>query len=99
MCSRWLDRCLAAHQRPHEQCLFGIVQGGLYEDLRLQSLQQLRERNCPGYAIGGLSGGEEKDLFWKMVELVTSILYIYIYMHMFRVLVQMWVYQNINHVI
>lgn len=67
---RWLDRCIAAHRRPQEQNLFGIVQGGLHSDLRLESLSDLKRRNLPGYAIGGLSGGEEKSDFWRIVELV-----------------------------
>ncbi|XP_053990676.1 queuine tRNA-ribosyltransferase catalytic subunit 1-like isoform X2 [Hylaeus volcanicus] len=69
--TRWLDRCIQGHKRPLEQNLFAIVQGGLNETLRLQSLRDLKERNLPGYAIGGLSGGEEKDKFWRIVELCT----------------------------
>uniref|UniRef100_A0A0G4HL47 Queuine tRNA-ribosyltransferase catalytic subunit 1 n=1 Tax=Chromera velia CCMP2878 TaxID=1169474 RepID=A0A0G4HL47_9ALVE len=65
---RWLDRCISAHQRPSEQNLFGIVQGGLFEDLREKNLKGMAERNLPGYAIGGLSGGESKDQFWRVVE-------------------------------
>lgn len=71
---RWLDRCISAHARPAEQHLFGIVQGGLFADLRRISLQHMIERDLPGYAIGGLSGGEEKNDFWRMVELVSVIL-------------------------
>lgn len=67
---RWLDRCIAAHKRPTEQNLFGIVQGGLHPDLRQVSLKDLIARDLPGYAIGGLSGGEAKEDFWKTVELV-----------------------------
>ncbi|CEL96737.1 unnamed protein product [Vitrella brassicaformis CCMP3155] len=68
---RWLDRCIKAHARPSEQNLFGIVQGGLHEDLRAVSLKGMIERDLPGYAIGGLSGGEEKDVFWRIVEQCT----------------------------
>lgn len=70
---RWLDRCIAAHKRPTEQNLFGIVQGGLHSDLRQISLKDLIERDLPGYAIGGLSGGEAKEDFWKTVELVSRL--------------------------
>ena len=63
--TRWIDRCIAAHSRPAEQNLFGIVQGGLDADLRRTSIQQLSERNLPGYAIGGLAGGEDKGQFWR----------------------------------
>eukprot|EP00921_Rhytidocystis_pertsovi_P015084 GHVQ01024125.1.p1 GENE.GHVQ01024125.1~~GHVQ01024125.1.p1 ORF type:complete len:350 (-),score=36.89 GHVQ01024125.1:3107-4156(-) len=68
---RWLDRCIASHKKPQSQNLFGIVQGGLHTDLREISLDGLKSRNLPGYAIGGLSGGEAKDDFWKVVEQCT----------------------------
>lgn len=62
---RWLDRCLAAHARPREQNLFAIVQGGLdtkVGGLREKCLAGFRARDdkIPGYAIGGLAGGESK---------------------------------------
>ena len=59
---RWIDRCIIAHKRPTEQDLFGIVQGGLDAGLRKQCLDGLIARNLPGYAIGGLSGGEEESV-------------------------------------
>ncbi|KAG2387128.1 hypothetical protein C9374_002163 [Naegleria lovaniensis] len=71
---RWIDRCIASHKRPHEQNLFGIVQGGLDERLRKICLDGLIKRNLPGYAIGGLSGGEEKDKFWRVVSMCTDYL-------------------------
>jgi len=67
--TRWIDRCISAHSRPQEQNLFGIVQGGLDPELRRLSAAQLVERDLPGYAIGGLAGGESKDDFWRMVAL------------------------------
>ncbi|CTQ40879.1 queuine tRNA-ribosyltransferase [Babesia microti strain RI] len=70
--TRWLDRCIAAHKKPDRQALFPIVQGGLSHELRIKSLTELKKRNMLGYAIGGLSGGEEKDKFWKIVNLCTS---------------------------
>ncbi|BBN00677.1 queuine tRNA-ribosyltransferase catalytic subunit [Marchantia polymorpha subsp. ruderalis] len=69
---RWIDRCVAAHSRPTEQNLFAIVQGGLDQNLRAQCLKELVKRNLPGYAIGGLSGGEEKDSFWRIVAQCTA---------------------------
>jgi tRNA-guanine family transglycosylase len=63
---RWLDRCIAAHKRPHDQNLFAIIQGGLDTDLRRKCVDEMVKRDTPGYAIGGLSGGEEKDQFWRM---------------------------------
>jgi queuine tRNA-ribosyltransferase len=55
----WAERCKAAHNRP-DQALFGIVQGGVFPDLREQSVRFLTELDFPGYAIGGLSVGETK---------------------------------------
>jgi len=55
-----------------EQNLFAIVQGGLDPELRKICLRELAKRNTPGYAIGGLSGGESKDMFWRTVEVCTS---------------------------
>lgn len=69
---RWMDRCIKAHKRPTEQNLFGIVQGGLDARLRDICLDGLIKRNCPGYAIGGLSGGESKNQFWRMVSICTD---------------------------
>uniref|UniRef100_A0A8C4Q2Q1 Queuine tRNA-ribosyltransferase 1 n=1 Tax=Eptatretus burgeri TaxID=7764 RepID=A0A8C4Q2Q1_EPTBU len=71
---RWLDRCVAVHCGPSHQTLFAIIQGGLDEKLRLSCLQEMCRRPVGGYAIGGLSGGEEKESFWRMVVLCTSVL-------------------------
>ncbi|KAJ9577244.1 hypothetical protein L9F63_006218, partial [Diploptera punctata] len=72
--TRWLDRCLKAHKNVDKQNIFPIVQGGLDIELRTESARQLTQRNVPGFAVGGLSGGESKDDFWKMVHLSTDIL-------------------------
>jgi queuine tRNA-ribosyltransferase len=73
---RWAQRCKAALA---EQCgkaveeppaLFGIVQGGMYEKLRLESLEKLTQMDFPGYALGGLSVGEPKE---EMNRIVTAI--------------------------
>ncbi|NXD18170.1 TGT ribosyltransferase, partial [Nothocercus nigrocapillus] len=69
---RWLDRCLAAHRHPRRQHLFAIVQGGLDPALRTECLDEMTRRDVPGFAIGGLSGGEEKGQFWRMVKLSTE---------------------------
>jgi len=71
---RWIDRCIAAHSRPKEQNLFAIVQGGLDLDMRKYCTEELVKRNLPGYAIGGLAGGEKKDDFWKVVDCCTNYL-------------------------
>ena len=74
---RWYDRCIQAHAKQDTQNLFPIVQGGLDVDLgglREQCLAGFRERQLtqhykvPGYAIGGLAGGEAKDAFWRVVD-------------------------------
>jgi queuine tRNA-ribosyltransferase len=59
---RWLERCIQAHQYPEQQALFGIVQGGIHLDLRSQAVRQLSELDLPGYAIGGVSVGEDPEL-------------------------------------
>lgn len=72
--SRWAERCLKAHGRPDEQALFGIVQGGEYKDLRRQSALDLVSMNFPGYAIGGLSVGEPKEVMYDILEFTTPLL-------------------------
>jgi queuine tRNA-ribosyltransferase len=68
---RWALRCRAAWEaQPNAQALFGILQGGVYDDLRLMSLQQITELDLPGYAIGGVSVGEHVDDMRRVVELV-----------------------------
>nr|XP_029492608.1 queuine tRNA-ribosyltransferase catalytic subunit 1-like isoform X2 [Oncorhynchus nerka]XP_029492609.1 queuine tRNA-ribosyltransferase catalytic subunit 1-like isoform X2 [Oncorhynchus nerka] len=69
---RWLDRCIAANKNPDRQNLFAIIQGGLNTELRKACLEEMTKRDVPGFAIGGLSGGEEKDDFWRMVTLSTD---------------------------
>ncbi|MCC9747709.1 tRNA guanosine(34) transglycosylase Tgt, partial [Streptococcus agalactiae] len=59
--SRWAERGLNAHRRPHDQGLFGIVQGAGFEDLRRQSARDLVSMDFPGYSIGGLAVGETHD--------------------------------------
>ena len=65
--TRWARRCLAIHNRA-DQALFGIVQGGMYADLRRESAEDLVEMDFPGYAIGGLSVGEPKPLMYEVLE-------------------------------
>ncbi len=65
--TRWAQRCLLAHDK-EEQALFGIVQGGMYKDLREISAKDLVSLDFPGYAIGGLSVGEPKPLMYDMLE-------------------------------
>lgn len=72
--SRWAERCLKAHRRPDDQALFGIVQGGMFRDLREQSVRDLVALNFPGYAIGGLSVGEPKDVMYEVLSYTTPLL-------------------------
>ena len=65
---RWALRGKQAHSRPEEQVLFGIVQGGDYEDLRRYCAEKLIEMDFPGYAIGGTSVGEDKETMYRMVK-------------------------------
>ncbi len=65
--TRWARRCKIVHERD-DQALFGIIQGGLYKDLRTRSAQEILELDFPGYAIGGLSVGEPKPLMYDMLE-------------------------------
>ena len=69
----WAERCLAAKKRP-DQTLYGIVQGGVYADLRTQSAQFLKSLDFPGYAIGGLSVGEPKSQMHAILELLHPLL-------------------------
>lgn len=66
--TRWLKRCKEAHQNTEQQSLFGIMQGGMYADLRRESAEQIVELDLPGYAIGGLSVGEPKPLMYEMLD-------------------------------
>ena len=63
--TRWAARCKATHQMEN-QALFGIVQGGMFKDLRRQSVEEIGAIDFPGYAIGGLSVGEEMELMYDI---------------------------------
>ena len=71
---RWLDRCIVAHKNTKKQNLFPIVQGGLESGKRTDCAKELVKRATPGFAIGGLSGGEAKNEFWNMVNVSTDVL-------------------------
>jgi queuine tRNA-ribosyltransferase catalytic subunit len=71
---RWLDRCIQAHKYPERQNLFCIIQGGLDLDLRRECTAEMVARDTPGIAIGGLSGGEAKDAYCKVVDTCTGLL-------------------------
>jgi queuine tRNA-ribosyltransferase len=69
----WAERCLSAKTRS-DQALFGIVQGGIYPDLRQASAEFIRSLGFPGHAIGGLSVGETKAAMYTVLEVVDEIL-------------------------
>lgn len=70
--TRWAKRCRSAHKG--NQLLFGIVQGSVYHDLRRKSAEQLVEMNFDGYALGGLSVGEEKEIMYEIIGFTTPFL-------------------------
>lgn len=72
--TRWAERCKKAHKNTEKQALFGIVQGGVFGDLRVQSAKQLIELDFPGYSIGGLSVGEPAELMYEMLDITVPLL-------------------------
>ncbi|MCI7539750.1 MAG: tRNA guanosine(34) transglycosylase Tgt [Veillonellaceae bacterium] len=70
---RWAERCKTVMTAPN-QGLFGIVQGGMYKDLRKWHAAKLVDMDLPGYAVGGLSVGEPPELMYEMLEYSTSLL-------------------------
>lgn len=71
MTTRWAKRCRDAHTNRETQALFGIVQGGMYPDLRKKSAEDLIKIGFDGYAVGGLSVGEPKDIMLEVLEQTT----------------------------
>jgi len=71
--TRWLKRCIDSHERK-DQALFGIIQGGMYKDLRIQSAKEITSMDLPGYAIGGLSVGESKSEMYDMLDITIPIM-------------------------
>lgn len=65
---RWLERCKAAHARPHDQSLFGIVQGGTDLEMRSWCAARVTNIELPGYAIGGVAVGEPFEQIAKVVR-------------------------------
>lgn len=69
--SRWLKRCQAARRHQDKTALLGIVQGGFYEDLRIEHAQEIVQLDLDAYAVGGLSVGEPRDQLLEMVAITT----------------------------
>jgi queuine tRNA-ribosyltransferase len=74
--TRWAERCRQAWQAgdPDANALFGIVQGGMFADLRAESVQALAALALPGYAVGGLSVGEPRELMLEMAAATLPLL-------------------------
>lgn len=72
--TRWAKRGKNAHRKISRQALFGIVQGGMYKDLRYESAMRLQEIDFPGYSIGGLSVGEPKEMMRDILEYTIPLL-------------------------
>jgi len=70
----WIERCQRAHARPHDQALFGIVQGSTYEGLRAECARALVAQDLPGYAIGGVSVGEGHELLCRITAWTAPLL-------------------------
>ncbi len=66
--TRWLVRCRSAWTQREKQSLFGIMQGGVFKDLRYESAMQITELDMPGYSIGGLSVGEPKEIMYDVMD-------------------------------
>lgn len=69
----WAKRCKLAHEHPY-QGLFGIIQGGLYQELREKSARDITSLDFPGYGIGGLSVGEPKEMMYEALNYTTPLL-------------------------
>ena len=69
---RWLKRCKEYHKNTENQALFGIIQGGMYKDLRKISAIETCSMDLPGYAVGGLSVGEPKDVMVEYLNYTTE---------------------------
>ena len=71
---RWAKRCIDAHSRKDEQGLFGIVQGGIYPDLRKYCAEELKKLPFDGYAVGGTAVGEPKELQNEVLDYTVPLL-------------------------
>lgn len=80
--ARWLRRCKTELNRlnsledtiNHEQMLFGINQGGIYDDLRAEHMKRIAELDLPGYAVGGLAVGETAEEMYHILDIVTELM-------------------------
>jgi queuine tRNA-ribosyltransferase len=71
---RWAERCRSAWTNRDSQSLFGIIQGGMFVDLRKQCIERIEELDLPGIALGGFSVGEPKNIMYEILEEVNGYL-------------------------
>lgn len=71
--TRWAKRCKEAHNND-QQSIFGIIQGGMYKDLRAQSAKEIIDLDFPGYAVGGLSVGEPADIMYDILDFTVPLM-------------------------
>lgn len=71
---RWAERCKEAHKNTENQALFGIIQGGMYKDLREEAAREMVKMDFPGYAVGGLSIGEPKPIMYEVLDWTTHLM-------------------------
>jgi queuine tRNA-ribosyltransferase len=71
---RWAGRCKETHKNTDNQSLFGIIQGGMFRDLREKSVKEMLEIDFPGYSIGGLSIGEPKPIMYDVLDWTVHLL-------------------------
>lgn len=71
---RWAERCKETHKNTEKQALFGIIQGGMYKDLRQESVMEMTKLDFPGYSVGGLSIGEPKPLMYEVLDYTTPLM-------------------------
>ncbi|HEY9677625.1 MAG TPA: tRNA guanosine(34) transglycosylase Tgt [Drouetiella sp.] len=71
---RWLETCVKSHARSDDQALFGIVQGSMYEDLRARSVKEVTSHDLPGFAVGGVAVGEDRNTIERIVLFTTPLL-------------------------
>ena len=71
---KFLEKCVVAHTNSQTQALFGIVQGSIYEDLRIESAKFVTGIDLPGYAIGGVAVGEDRPLIEKISKFTANLL-------------------------
>lgn len=72
--TRWAIRCMKAHKNIEQQGLFGIIQGGFYQDLRKQSAEDLIKLDLPGYAIGGIAIGEPIEEYLDILRFTAPLM-------------------------